>query len=96
MFSENELEGFQPCADSTFGHCSVWRAPYPLLVINDVVETYIHQCSINVVTALPIYRYEERQASVWRQNIHTAILFMISWQKCYAAVFHTQRWSHHI
>lgn len=51
----------------------------PFFIINDVVETYIHQCSINVVTALPIYCYEERQASVWRQNIHTAILFMISW-----------------
>lgn len=80
MFLENKLERFQPCADSTFWHCSVWRAPYSLFIINDVEEmTYIHQCCINVVAALPIYRYEERQASVWRQDIHTAILFMISW-----------------
>lgn len=79
MFLENKLEGFQPCADSTFWPRSVWRAPYSLLIINEVEETYIHQCSVNVVAALPIYRYEERQASVWRQDIHTAILFMISW-----------------
>lgn len=80
MFLENKLEGFlSSYADSTFWNYSVWRAAYSLFIINDVVETYIHQCSINVVTALPIYCYEERQASVWRQNIHTAILFMISW-----------------
>lgn len=94
---QNKLEGFQSSyADSFFWHGSVWRAAYCLFIINDVVETYIHQCSIDVVTAFPIYRDEERQASVWRQHIHAAILFVVSRQKRDAAVFNAQRRSHHI
>lgn len=59
-------------------------------------QTYVHEGRVDVVAALPIDGDEERQAAVRGQDVHAAVLLMVPGQKCDAAVFHPQRWRHHV
>lgn len=59
-------------------------------------ETYVHQRSIDVVGALSVDGDEERQAAVWRQHVHTAVLLMVPRQQSDAAVLHPQSGRDHV
>lgn len=59
-------------------------------------DSYIHECSIDVIGALSIDGDQEGEAAVRGQDVHAAILLMVPGQQGDAAVLHPQRGSHHI
>lgn len=59
-------------------------------------DTYVHECSVDVVGALPIDGDQEWEAAVRWQDIHAAVLLVVSRQQGDAAVLHPQRGCHHI
>ncbi len=58
--------------------------------------SYIHQCCIDVIAGFSINRNEERQASVHRQDVHAAVLIVVTWEQTYAAVLRTDTRCHYI
>lgn len=60
------------------------------------VLTYVHQRSVDVVGALAVDGDEERQAAIRRQDVHAAVLLVVSRQQSDAAVLHTQCRRHHV
>lgn len=61
-----------------------------------VFDSYIHECSVDIIGALPVNGDEEGEAAVWRQDVHAAVLLVVPGQQRDAAVLHPQRGSHHI
>ncbi len=58
--------------------------------------SYIHQCCIDVIAGFPINRNEERQASVHREDVHAAVLIVVTREQTYAAVLRTDTRCHYI
>lgn len=61
-----------------------------------VFDSYIHERSVDVIGALPVDGDQEGEAAVWRKDVHAAVLLVVPGQQGDAAVFHSQRGSHHI
>lgn len=77
----------------------IWRVENntTLLYVHvSVIQTYIHQSSIDVVTAFPVYCNEEGKASVRWKAIHEAVLILVSRQQSNAAVFRLRLRSHRV
>lgn len=56
----------------------------------------ISKCSINVVVALSFSGDEERQGTIWRKNVHTAVLLTVPRQQCDATLFNVQVRCHRV
>lgn len=59
-------------------------------------QTYIHQCCIDVIAGLAVNRNEERQAAVHREDVHAAVLIVVTREQTYAAVLWTDTRCHYI
>ena len=60
------------------------------------MDTYIHQRGVDVVGALAVHGYEERQAPVRRQDVHAAVLVVVPGQQTHAAVLRTDPGGHDV
>lgn len=58
--------------------------------------SYIHERSVDVIGALPVYGDQEGEAAVRGQDVHAAVLLVVPGQEGDAAVLHPQRGSHHV
>lgn len=61
-----------------------------------MVRAHVHEGRVDVVAALAIDGDEKGQAAVRRQDVHAAVLLMVTGQECDAAVFHAQGRCHHV
>ena len=57
---------------------------------------HVHEGRVDVVAALAVDGDEEGQAAVRRQDVHAAVLLVVTRQECNAAVFHAQGRRHHV
>ena len=57
---------------------------------------HVHEGRVDVVAALAVDGDEEGQAAVGRQDVHAAVLLVVTGQQCDAAVFHAQGRRHHV
>lgn len=94
-FAENTVHGFKgnqgevlplkehPAVSCPGRGCGGWGA-------------HVHKGRVDVVAALAVDGDEEGQAAVRRQDVHAAVLLMVTGQERDAAVFHAQGWRHHV
>lgn len=97
-FAENTVHGFKANQGEDPGAApgGTSRRVLPREGARGWRGAHVHEGRVDVVAALAVDGDEEGQAAVGRQDVHAAVLLVVTGQQRDAAVFHAQGRRHHV